>query len=535
MTLAIGMRRIVWYARVSSDDQRDRATIQTQIEELERAVARTPGVEVVERYVDDGVSGMIPISARPAGGRLVRDRLAGRFSEVWVYDVDRLGRDAPDIMRARRDLAALEISIFTPTGEVPPLLFDLQAVIGDYARVQFLKRSADGMARAAREGRYCGGIVPYGYRVRGTKESARPIPDEEPVWADWSSAAVVRWVYERLGIDGWSCPRIADELNARGVPTHYARDGRLLRRGERRASTQGLWRSGRIANLVRNPVYRGELQYGRRTTKRGREVISAPVEGLVSPALWHAAQATLKANRSIPKNTPRTYLLRGVLRCGIDDLTYVGSRGRDDVGWYRCNGQLVERGPIPGRCWGQSVRTDAIEPTIKADVERWLRDPGEVLADLDGAAEAELHTAVVEAETVTLRRGLAGLEEERTRAIHFAVQGTLSAADLAPELARIDAQRTELERRLATLVEPEEPLPDEAIDLAAELQARLDAGLSTEQWQQIIRLLVRATIHTETCEDGRKRAWAEVTYRFPGVVETSTGSRAAIRTGVRRP
>jgi site-specific DNA recombinase len=531
MTLAIGMRRIVWYARVSSDDQRDRATIQTQIEELERAVARTPGVVVVERYIDDGVSGMIPIAARPAGGRLVRDRLAGRFTEVWVYDIDRLGRDAPDIMRARRDLEVLGIPIFTPAGEVPPLLFDFQAVIGDYARVQFLKRSADGMARAAREGRYTGGIVPLGYRVDGMKQNARLVADDTALWADRSAADIVRQIYARLGVDGWSCRQIADELNALGVPTHYARDGRGIR-GRR---TRGLWRAGRIRNMVINPTYRGDLRYGRRTNRAGREVIEARIEPLVSGELWVAAQAALARNRVCTKNTRRIYLLKGVMRCSLCGLTYVGSYSQRS-GWYRCGGQLVERGPEPGRCRGHSVRADAIEPVVWADVERFLRAPGEVLDELDGRTEREAQAAIAEADGIMLRRVLDGLDDQRGRALALNIRGRLADAELDAELDRIAAERTDVEGRLAALEAPQgAAVPEVASDLLDQVRARLDAGLTDEQRQEIVRLLVAIRIDTSVPPDGgKKTVRAVVTYRFPAVVETRTGIRAGLNYTVRR-
>jgi site-specific DNA recombinase len=69
--------------------------------------------------------------------------------------------------------------------------------------------------------------------------------------------------------------------------------------------SQGLWRPGRIRNLVVNPVYKGVLQYGRRRSRTSKrtEVIDAPVDGLVSPELWEAAQRQLEANRIMAKNT----------------------------------------------------------------------------------------------------------------------------------------------------------------------------------------------------------------------------------------
>ena len=71
MTIETAMRRVATYERVSSEDQRERETIKTQTEQLARSLARQSDIELVERFVDDGVSGTIPIAERPAGGRLM--------------------------------------------------------------------------------------------------------------------------------------------------------------------------------------------------------------------------------------------------------------------------------------------------------------------------------------------------------------------------------------------------------------------------------------------------------------------------------
>jgi hypothetical protein len=89
-------------------------------------------------------------------------------------------------------------------------------------------------------------------------------------------------------------------------------------------------------------------------------------------------------------------------------------------------------------------------------------------------------------------------------------------------------------REAQALEAPE--LPDAAMDLLAEVRARLDAGLSEEQRQEIVHLLVRVVVHTETPAEGRRKtARATVENRFPAVVETSTGTRAGLNyTTVRR-
>jgi site-specific DNA recombinase len=542
MTVAAALRRAAIYKRVSSDDQAERGTIATQADELRRRLAAEPDVTIVGEYDDDGISGTIPLEDRPAGSTLLADARAGRLDEVWLYDFDRLGRDSIENAIARRSLKRAGVRLVSlQDGEPDDFMFDIKSAVAANERRTFLRRSADGMARAAREGPYCGGIVPFGFRVEGAKQTARLVPDRTTVWADKSPADLVVEMYERVALKGQSCRAIARDFNNLGIPTHYARDGR----GVRGKLTQGLWRAGRIRNLLVNRVYRGELQYGRRidqrgpkTERRGHEITSAPIEGLVSPALWQAAQDALTANRRVAKNTPRRYLLKGVVKCGICGLTYVGSWSKD-FGWYRCGGQLVERGPIPGKCLGVSVRTDRIEPSIWTDIEAWLRNPGDVLDALDGAHEREAQGALAEAEAITLARALEQMEGQRKQAIALNVRGRLPDSELDEELDRIEGERSTLEARVAAAEAPgAEVVPQEAIDTLADVRARLDAGLSDEQRQEIVQLLVGIVVHTDVGEDGRKTAKALVTYRFPAVVSffTGTGSwprLAEIETGTR--
>jgi len=203
------LRRIATYEPVSSDVQRDKETILTQTEALADRLNNDPTVEVVAAFSDDGVSGTIPIERRPQGQRLLRAVQAGEFDELWVYNVKRLGRDAIDLMLLSRQLERLGIKLFSlQEGEQTGLGYDVQAIVADHDRRQFLKLSADGMNRAARDGRYTGGIVPLGYRVEGRKQHAHLVPNDEIIWVDWTSAGLVTRIYHWLAIDGWSCRKL---------------------------------------------------------------------------------------------------------------------------------------------------------------------------------------------------------------------------------------------------------------------------------------------------------------------------------------
>ncbi len=83
--------RVDLYLRVSSEEQRDRETIELQRDFLEQ-YCKLYGLEEAATYADDGVPGTLGMHERPEGRRLLDDAAAGRFGTVIVYRLDRLGR-----------------------------------------------------------------------------------------------------------------------------------------------------------------------------------------------------------------------------------------------------------------------------------------------------------------------------------------------------------------------------------------------------------------------------------------------------------
>src|SRR5215213_11087388 len=99
--------RVALYMRVSSEEQRDRETIEIQREFLEQ-YCRLYGLEIAEIYADDGVSGTVPLHERPDGRRLLEDTRENRFTAVLVSKLDRLGRSLLVIVDAHDRLTRPE-------------------------------------------------------------------------------------------------------------------------------------------------------------------------------------------------------------------------------------------------------------------------------------------------------------------------------------------------------------------------------------------------------------------------------------------
>src|SRR5215831_12402994 len=92
---SVRKRRVALYVRVSTEEQRERQTIDTQLRLL-RHLADRPDetVEVVAVLRDDGVSGRLPLAKRSASGgqQLIDLVTAGAIDEVWFTRLDRVAR-----------------------------------------------------------------------------------------------------------------------------------------------------------------------------------------------------------------------------------------------------------------------------------------------------------------------------------------------------------------------------------------------------------------------------------------------------------
>ena len=97
----------------------------------------------------------------------------------------------------------------------------------------------------------------------------------------------------------------------------------------------------------------------------------------------------------------------------------------------------IERGPIDGRCPGRSINVEFIDTLVWADIERFLRDPGDVLDELDASRERDAQGAIDEAQLITLKGALESLEAQRARAVSLAVSPGFDSGRVAVSAAAL--------------------------------------------------------------------------------------------------
>ena len=159
---------IAIYARVSSDQQAQQGTIESQLAAVQKFAAEN-GLKVDPDliFADNGVSGST--LARPKLDAL-RDRAAaGEIDQVLVLAPDRLARKHSHQLMLVEEFKKLGVEISfvnRPIAASPEdqLLLQMQGVIAEYEREKIVERSRRGKLHKAQAGKVCVlSGAPYGY------------------------------------------------------------------------------------------------------------------------------------------------------------------------------------------------------------------------------------------------------------------------------------------------------------------------------------------------------------------------------------
>lgn len=451
--------RAVYYLRVSTAGQaEDGTSLETQkawcLAEIERR-----GWECVGEFVERGRSGAD--ATRPEWVRLLSAARDRQFDAVFVFDVDRFTRDPLTGLHAIRDLREVGIALHDAknpavdaASESEEVMTSLRMVLAAEERRKTRDRTVRGQRARGLAGHWPGGKPPYGWRLEGRKP-ARPVRDE-------AEHEVFLLMVDLLVKKRWNPGKIADHLNALGVPTRTTvRDrARAERLGEPEPPATPWSREVVRAMLANEVHWTGRVVFGApkqsgkyarsHKTKldwQGKPIYGDPIElTLPDPPLtkaqYQAVRRALARREVTDAAAARSQMLtmRIVGECG---LPYYGAsiKGKPyDV--YRCTGNRHGR----AKCGCKQVQVQDLDERVWSVVSGFLSDP----ARLEAAARAWLD--LPDEADGGGSEAVAGID----RRIRELERGQANAAReliLAENPAPIRAALAEVERELATLRE----------------------------------------------------------------------------------
>src|SRR2546425_3390121 len=505
--------QVALYARVSSDQQSEAKTIESQVADLRTRIAATGATLSAElEFIDNGYSGATLI--RPALERLRDVVAAGGIDHLYVHCPDRLARNyAHQVLLLEEFVhAGVEVNFLNrEVGQTPEdqLLLQVQGMIAEYERAKILERSRRGKRHAAQVGAVSVlSGAPYGYRYvskhEGDGEARFEVLLEE--------ARVVRQVFSWVGQDRCSIGEVCRRLNARKEQT---RTGKTV------------WDRATVCDMLKNPAYKGTAAFGKTSVEplrprlraqRGRPLqpkravsthdvsqekwMSIPVPALIDEALFEAVQAQLQENQHRARIGQRgaRYLLQGLLVCACCGYAYYGKpispsarKGHSrSYAYYRCVGSNAYRFGGVRLCWNKQLRTDLVDEAVWNEVCKLLEDPSRLEQEYRQRLLAKEHST----ELTGLEASLGRLRQGIARLIDSYAEGMIDKAEFEPRLTRLRERIKQLEAQIRQ-IQDEAGLEHELQLILGRLEtfaSKVKEGLAEANWvtrRELIRTLVK--------------------------------------------
>jgi site-specific DNA recombinase len=484
MTPAVGyLRRSTVKQELSIDGQRD---------EVEK-FAKQNGFKIVRWYIDDGISGSTG-NERPQFKKLINDAQTLKdFRAVLAYDMARFGRmDADETGYYRYQLKQAGVQVLFSNEAVGNADDEASEILRPMLQVQkrqYLRQvSRDtlrGQLQAARAGWASGRAAAYGLdrllvdqngvAQKRLKRGERYVkdrswhvslaPSDTPGEAD-----TARWLFETYHKQEIGMREMARMLNEKGVKSPH----------------NGDWSLGTIRELLKNPVYKGWLCFGRRGmgkfhqarngevrqigSSESGNVVTRPMEdwvihkkpdvALVSEELWDAVNAKLSSRGERSRGARvriASYPLSGLIICGECGAVMVGTR-RDNRQKYFCSGFYKAK-----QCGCNAVMQDNVVAVLRDMIKETL---------FCGGKWEALKAAITQKMNAKASSGVedqAGLKKELAAARAQYQQAAANIAFAKPEhMQAINAVMDELRQKVKALEAKLEMQPRTAENASAD-------------------------------------------------------------------
>ena len=505
--------RVALYCRVSTDEQKQGGTIESQIKELEVFAASRNDV-VVQKYIDESWSGSL--LNRPALDALRDAAEQKEFDAVLINDVDRLSRDIANLAVVKRDLERKGVDVIfrklpTDKGPLSDFMVNILGSFAEFERAMITDRTRRGRRYKVQERQLImGNQPPYGYSYV-KKDRDRRIEGHYEIRPD--EARVVRMMFEWVASEGLSDRAVLRRLTEYDI---NARKGRP-------------WAWSSVHRVLTNETYVGVTYYNKlellhdqaastrkwkhryKTTARRLRAkakwIPIPLPSdlhIIDRGLFDHVQARRQRNQAFsPRNLKHFYLLRKVRKvCGRCGWAYVGTP-MHGLRYYRCGARGWQ---VPGkpRCRARIVSAKTIEPLVWQAIENAVRNPEIIIEQVSRLQEQlAVNQAVTQAETATLQHDLATLGQEEDRVLAAYRTGVTSIEQFENEIAKVNERRMSLQAQLAQAarhipnVVPLERLTQHVTQWSTVAGERLGELTDDERAEFLGLLLEGITIHDD--------------------------------------
>lgn len=478
-------KRVAAYCRVSTDNEDQANSFESQQRYFRQYIERNPNWELYEVFADEGISGT-NTKKRKEFNRMIACAKNGDFDLIITKEISRFARNTLDSIFYTRDLKKHGVGVIFLNDNINTLDGDAElrlAIMSSIAQEESRKTSERvkwGQKRQMEQGVVFGRSM-LGYDVKDGKMTV----NEE-------SAKVVRLIFHKFVNEGKGTHVIARELREEGI--------RPMRVKE--------WQNTVILRLLRNEKYCGDLVQKKTYTpdflshekkyNRGQEefvIIKDHHEPIISRELFDEANRILD-ERSLSqegkaKHSNR-YPFSGKIKCGCCGASYVARyKTRKDGSRYkawRCYEAATHGSPHVDKagnqvgCSGPSIRNeDAVH--IMCLVTRELKLNRQKITDnLLSVIKSIIAMDTTGADVEKLETQIKAIEDRRAKLIDLYMSGDVTKEEFTAARTKCDSEIAELQSVIDS-IEKQQEMVRQQQELIAEITKAIQEiinGVETE-------------------------------------------------------
>lgn len=472
-------RRVAAYCRVSTDDEEQLTSYNTQKRVYTDMVMANKDWELVGIYADEGISGT-RADKRPEFKRMIDDCFAGKIDYIITKSVSRFARNTVDCLDHVRQLKARGIGVYFEEQNIDTLKCDSELYLVIYAG--FAQSESESMSKnitwSYRKNFEDGKCIYIYKKLLGYKKGADGTPEIVP-----EEAVIVERIFNMF-LAGMTAEGISNVLKAEKIKV----PGKELNFSKKM-----------ILGILQNEKYCGDCILQKTVTvdciskTRKKNEGEAPMylvenshPAIVSREVFNRVQEEISRRKALPPQSKKKavtasgkyskYALTEVLKCGECGSRYKRvtwtSRGKKQIVW-RCVSRLDH---------GKKYCKDSItvkEGELQKAIVRAIRKFNE---EDDSAYIALMKATLGDALGITgnneeiefLERRIEALNKRMVQIVSASVQAGESVEHHEDEFRRIAEEIDQLKRRIDAAHEKRKENPGEQERLK-EIQATIDS------------------------------------------------------------
>ncbi len=429
------MKKVVLFVRVSTQKQE----FESQVETLKRNA-------LVDGYGDDD---LIIIAKKESGVNLKEAEREGlnelkavieenEIDCVYIYELSRLSRDPMTLYSIRDNIfknnrvqlkclkpafLLLEEPDRTKIDSMGSLVFSIFGCFAEQEAVEKKERFFRGKSQNAKEGKYNGGVIPYGYELDPDHGNIFVVNPEE--------AANIHTIYD-LYESGYSISRVVEELHERG-----------LKYRSYRSNTKGLMKEFDV-HFVHH-LLQAELLTGKKVNKSytSHEHSYPPI---ISEAQFERCRDIAHSRNAVYGKTANVYLAKSLLICPDCGSPYIAFTSSIS---YVCGNAIMPEKWKKIRGFNRLCSNHLFISINALDSLLWHITIDKECEYLLGTAHKdkthyEEQIASLEEKLIAVTPRLDEIEEKRSRIIDSYIDGEITKNEKIKKSEDLDSQKLDI-------------------------------------------------------------------------------------------